>query len=168
MLNNYSTQIQKGSSSARADDTKGLKGVILDWITPPGEALRPPLSRNVKTDRGFFHDTTGRLLCPIGFDWDDPAYASHPHFQQKRGLNMSLYKILRTKEGLRTGTISVSGDQWPLFLYKDNAFDPENVWKGLFRSSLLVFVESLAFVIICAIINIPEYSIGIQTHFHLA
>ncbi|KAH6907219.1 hypothetical protein BKA70DRAFT_1104875 [Coprinopsis sp. MPI-PUGE-AT-0042] len=109
--------IQKGSSSARADDTKGLKGVILDWITPPGEALRPPLLRNVKTDRGFFHDTTGKLLCPIGLEWSDPA----------------------TKEGLRTGTITVAGDQWPLFLYKDNTFDRENVWKGLFRSNLLVF-----------------------------
>ncbi|KAH6904057.1 hypothetical protein BKA70DRAFT_1109709 [Coprinopsis sp. MPI-PUGE-AT-0042] len=108
--------IQKGSSTARADDTKGLKGVIIDWITPPGEALRPPLSRNVKTDRGFYHDVTGRLLCPIGLDWKDPS----------------------TKEGLRTGTLSVTGDQWPLFLYEGYTFNPTNVWVGLFRSILLV------------------------------
>ncbi|KAH6901543.1 hypothetical protein BKA70DRAFT_1229712 [Coprinopsis sp. MPI-PUGE-AT-0042] len=61
--------IQKGSAGARADDTKGLKGVILDWITPRGQSLQPPLMRNVKTDRGFYHPRTGELLCPIGLDW---------------------------------------------------------------------------------------------------
>ncbi|KAH6911947.1 hypothetical protein BKA70DRAFT_1370418 [Coprinopsis sp. MPI-PUGE-AT-0042] len=109
--------IQKGSSSARADDTKGLKGVILDWITPPGEALKPPLLRNVKTDQGFFHDVTGRLLCPIELDWQDP--------------------IIR--ESLRSGTLTVAGDQWPLFLYKKYVIDLDNIWKGLFMSDLLIF-----------------------------
>lgn len=64
-------QIQKGSAGARADDTKGLKGVIIDWITPRGQTLQPPLMRNVKTDRGFFHPSTGELLCPIDYDWND-------------------------------------------------------------------------------------------------
>ncbi|KAH6901450.1 hypothetical protein BKA70DRAFT_1374803 [Coprinopsis sp. MPI-PUGE-AT-0042] len=53
--------IQKGSAGARADNTKGLKGVVLDWITPYGQSLQPPLMRNVKTD--------SRLLCPIDLDW---------------------------------------------------------------------------------------------------
>ncbi|KAH6891717.1 hypothetical protein BKA70DRAFT_1376330 [Coprinopsis sp. MPI-PUGE-AT-0042] len=77
--------IQKGSAGARADDTKGLKGVILDWITPRGQCLQPPLMRNVKTDRGFYHPQTGELLY-----------------------------------------------------YK---YYPEDVWKGLFRSALLVSVR---------------------------
>lgn len=65
-------QIQKGVSSARSDDTKGLKGTILDWIVPRGQALIPPLARNIKTDRGFHHERTGALLCPAGLDWSDP------------------------------------------------------------------------------------------------
>jgi hypothetical protein len=64
-------QIQKGVSSARSDDTKSLKGVVIDWITPKGQPLSPPLARNIKTDRGFNHDVTGFLLCPIGLDWAD-------------------------------------------------------------------------------------------------
>jgi hypothetical protein len=64
-------QIQKGVSSARSDDTKSLKGAILDWITPRGQSLNPPLARNVKTDRGFHHEATGALLCPAGVDWSD-------------------------------------------------------------------------------------------------
>ncbi|KAH6886036.1 hypothetical protein BKA70DRAFT_1123469 [Coprinopsis sp. MPI-PUGE-AT-0042] len=108
--------IQKGSAGARADDTKGLKGVILDWITPRGQCLQPPLMRNVKTDRGFYHPQTGELLCPINLDWNNP----------------------QTREGLRAGTIIVAGDDWPLFLYKDYKYYPQDVWKGLFRSALLV------------------------------
>jgi hypothetical protein len=36
--------IRKGMSGARGDDTKSLKGAILEWITPKGQALSPPLS----------------------------------------------------------------------------------------------------------------------------
>ena len=67
-------QVQKGVSSARSDDTKSLKSVIIDWISPPGQPLIPPLARNVKADRGFNHECTGFLLCPAGLDWADPEY----------------------------------------------------------------------------------------------
>lgn len=62
-------QIQKGASGARSDDTKSLKGAVLEWITPRGQPLNPPLTRNVKSDRGFHHERTGALLCPTGLDW---------------------------------------------------------------------------------------------------
>jgi hypothetical protein len=62
-------QIQKGVSGARSDDTKSLKGAVLDWITPRGQPLNPPLMRNAKADRGFHHERTGALLCPAGLDW---------------------------------------------------------------------------------------------------
>ncbi|KAH6894784.1 hypothetical protein BKA70DRAFT_1117381 [Coprinopsis sp. MPI-PUGE-AT-0042] len=108
--------VQKGSAGARADDTKGLKGVILDWITPRGQNLQPPLMRNVKTDWGFYHPRTGELLCPTDYDWNDAEI----------------------RNALRNGTLVVAGDQWPVFLYKDYLHNPENIWDGLFRSSLLV------------------------------
>ena len=69
-----SLQIQKGSSSARADDTKSLKGAVLDWITPRGQPLNPPLTRNVKIDRGFHHERTGALLCPASLNWSNSEY----------------------------------------------------------------------------------------------
>jgi len=65
-------QLQRGASSARSDDTKALKGSILEWIVPLGRTLNPPLARNVKMDRGFHHERTGALLCPTGMDWSDP------------------------------------------------------------------------------------------------
>ena len=66
-----STQIKKGASSARSDDTKSLKSTIIDWITPRDQALTPALSRNVKVDRGFHHERTGALLCPADMDWSN-------------------------------------------------------------------------------------------------
>ena len=65
-------QIQKGVNGSWADDTKGMKGVIIDWITPPDRDLVPRLSRKHKFDRGFQHETTGVLLCPASVDWNNP------------------------------------------------------------------------------------------------
>jgi hypothetical protein len=65
-------QIQKGVNGARSDDTKTMKSAIVDWITPPGQNLDPPISRKVKTTRGFHHERTGALLCPAGLDWTVP------------------------------------------------------------------------------------------------
>jgi len=108
--------IQKGSSNARSDDTKSLKGAILDWITPRGQPLNPSLARNVKIDRGFHHDRTGALLCPADMDWTSTEI----------------------KNKLRSGETAVSGDHWPIFLYQGYTYDPEDPWNGLLRSSLIV------------------------------
>ena len=68
-----SLQIQKGASGARADDTKGMKAAIIDWITPKGQSLTPHIPRNVKSGCGFHHDRTGALLCPAGLNWNNSA-----------------------------------------------------------------------------------------------
>ncbi|KAG2100217.1 uncharacterized protein F5147DRAFT_813447 [Suillus discolor] len=112
--------LTKGASGARGDDTKSLKGSVLDWITPKGQNLVPPLARNVKVDRGFHHERTGALLCPAGLDWSNSE----------------------TKAKLQSGEIIVTGDQWPLFLYADYHYNPEDPWNGLFRSALLVYSQA--------------------------
>ncbi|KZP06421.1 hypothetical protein FIBSPDRAFT_966463 [Athelia psychrophila] len=108
--------LRKGGASARGDDTKGLKGAILDWIAPKGDVLRPSISRNSKVNRGFHHETTGALLCPTFMDWSDP----------------------KTKSGLQTGEIAATGDSWPMFLYADSLYDENDPWKGLLCSQLLI------------------------------
>ncbi|KAG1893986.1 uncharacterized protein F5891DRAFT_962141, partial [Suillus fuscotomentosus] len=99
----------------RGDDTKSLKPAILDWISPKGAAIQPPLHRNSKIDRGFNHELTGSLLCPAGLNWHDAE----------------------TRENLRSGEILVCGDQWPVFLYAHHTYDAEDPWCGLLRSRLL-------------------------------
>ena len=133
---NFLTQLQKGVSSARSDDTKGLKGAILDWIVPHGQSLHPPIARNVKIDRGFNHDRTGALLCPADMDWSNPELVSYSFWSP-----MFLIRGDRMKSKLRNGEIVIAGDQWPIFLYAGYKFDPEEPWKGLLRSALLVTVR---------------------------
>lgn len=67
---------------------------------------------------------------------------------------------------LRSGNYSVTGDQWPILLYKDEIYDPEDPWRGLFRNRLLVLV-STPHVVVFAMngTNIFLFQ-GIQTHFH--
>ncbi|KAH7916871.1 hypothetical protein BV22DRAFT_1108643 [Leucogyrophana mollusca] len=108
--------IQKGANSARADDTKGMKSAIIDWITPRGQSLTPHIHRNVKSGRGFNHERTGALLCPAGLDWANTEI----------------------KAKLVGGQIQVAGDQWPLLLYANYTYDAEDPWNGLLRSGLLV------------------------------
>lgn len=74
----HGIQLQKGIACARSDDTRGLKGSILDWIVPQGEVLSPPLFRNVKHDRGFHHERTGFLLCPAEYDWSQEKFVCLP------------------------------------------------------------------------------------------
>ena len=69
------SKIQRGSSGARSDDTKSLKGTIVNWITPKGKVLIPHLDQNVKHDRGFHHNHTSFLLCPMGEDWNNQESA---------------------------------------------------------------------------------------------
>ena len=69
-------QLQKGISGARSDDTKGLKGAILDWIVSHGQSLHPVITHNVKVDRSFNYEWMGALLCPADMDWTNPEFVS--------------------------------------------------------------------------------------------
>ncbi|KAJ2920915.1 hypothetical protein H1R20_g16177, partial [Candolleomyces eurysporus] len=107
--------LDHGVGRARADDIRSTKGAILGWITPPGSVLIPPLSKNRKSDRGFFHYRTGELLCPPMLDW----------------ANSSIW------ERHKTGELTVSGDNWPSFIY-ERPYNRESPWDGLWRGNLLV------------------------------
>ncbi|KAJ3518195.1 hypothetical protein NMY22_g13809 [Coprinellus aureogranulatus] len=128
--------IQKGAASARSDDTKSLKGAVIDWIQQPGKQ-EVPLSRSMKPKRGFEHERTGFLLCPPDIDWNDPEYAVHHNARMPCSdvpvTNGSVKRQLRSKE------LAITGSHWPIFVYKDERYDPESPWKGLFRNEILAF-----------------------------
>lgn len=50
-----------GASGARSDDTKILKSAVLDWITPRGLPLNPPLKRILRRTADFITSEPG--LC---------------------------------------------------------------------------------------------------------
>ncbi|KAJ3525548.1 hypothetical protein NMY22_g10525 [Coprinellus aureogranulatus] len=108
--------LTKGANGARSDDVKSLKSAVIDWITPAGGVLTPNIPRNNKDARGFFHDVTGRYLCPTDYDWDEA----------------------KVRQDLRAGRLIATGLQWPNFLYAGLKCNQEDMWEGLFRSRILI------------------------------
>lgn len=49
--------------------------------------------------------------------------------------------LFRTKQKLRSGEFTVSGDQWPMMLYASYKYDEQDPWKGLLQSVILVKVR---------------------------
>ena len=37
--------------------------------------------------------------------------------------------------------MQIPGDQWLIFIYARCEYDPEDVWKGTFRSAILIAVS---------------------------
>jgi hypothetical protein len=42
---------------------------------------------------------------------------------------------------LERGEIIVNGNDWPMFVYAGEEFDPNDPWKGLFQGHILVMVS---------------------------
>jgi hypothetical protein len=136
-------KIQRGVLSVRSDDMKSMKGPMLDWIIPHGQSLHLPLTCNIKTDQGFHHDLTGALLCPAGMDWANPECA----YAFPISVPADADSTCRIKVQLQSGEIIVSGDQWPVFIYTGCKFNPEDPWKGMFRSAILVSISEFPLII---------------------
>ncbi|KJA27917.1 hypothetical protein HYPSUDRAFT_197489 [Hypholoma sublateritium FD-334 SS-4] len=87
-------------------------------------APNPPLNTKCRSDRGMQNDITGRLLCPIEYDWDDES----------------------VRNEIRAGTINISEDYFLRCFYPYGIGDPDNVEKGFLRSGLLVKTYSSIFI----------------------
>ncbi|KAI9449216.1 hypothetical protein HD554DRAFT_2175775 [Boletus coccyginus] len=119
-------ELRKGADGARGDDAAGLKKEVVDWLRNLYGPIDPSISPALKSDRGLEHDVTGGLLCPAEYDWDDPEVRKNVRERHPEFL--------------------VTEDSWPKFLYDTgHAYDPDNIEKGLFRSTLLLKTFKLIF-----------------------
>jgi hypothetical protein len=60
-------------------------------------------------------------------------------------LYRSVLMQRRIKEKLKSGELIVAGDEWPIFLYQGEQYNPEDPWNGLFRNPVLVSVSADSF-----------------------
>jgi len=67
-------QLKKGADGARGDDANTLKTAVATWLNEQQPHPVPLLAINEKQERGFNHDLTGKLLCPVDYDWLDTLY----------------------------------------------------------------------------------------------
>jgi hypothetical protein len=84
----------------------------------------PQLEPNAKKDqRGFRHYSTARLLCPRHlrdkFDEDKDKFCT----SVQNGMQLITHK------------------SWPLFLYPEDGYDPDEIDKNLLRGPFLLAVS---------------------------
>ncbi|KAG2737853.1 hypothetical protein P692DRAFT_201732442, partial [Suillus brevipes Sb2] len=111
-------KLNRSADAARGDDTTSLKFAVVSWLMQTSPTPNPVIPHRDKSCRGFHHDTTGKLLCPVDYDWGDPAIREairnyHPDYR-------------------------VTSYSWPSYLYRDGRYDPKNPTNGLFKGELLV------------------------------
>ncbi|KAG5640338.1 hypothetical protein DXG03_009179 [Asterophora parasitica] len=108
------SQVSLGMKRTRSDDTNSLNSRISSYILLDVTApLTPPI--NSKAQRGFGHQETARLLCPIAYPATEETYD----------------KILQ-------GLLPVTANMFPRFLYPDgHIYKPEDMDDSLLRGHLL-------------------------------
>ena len=79
-------------------------------------------------------------LPPTGLDWANSEYVSGIFQLASEPDMLKMNNSIKAK--LVGGQIQVSGDQWPVFVYANYAYDAEDPWNGLLRSGLLVSVST--------------------------
>ena len=66
-------QLLDSVNNTWSNDVSRVKSAIADLLNrrTNGPAI-PPLDPDTRDGRGLQNDFTGRLLCPIKYDWEDP------------------------------------------------------------------------------------------------
>jgi hypothetical protein len=110
------------ASKGRSDDCGSLRETGLKYI--PRMPGIPQLEPNAKKDqRGFRHYSTARLLCPRHlrdkFDEDKDKFCT----------------------SVQNGTQLITHKSWPLFLYPEDGYDPDEIDKNLLRGPFLLAVS---------------------------
>ena len=54
------------------DDATRLKRATATWLMERNPRPDPQILPSEKLGRGLNNDATGRLICPVDYDWDDP------------------------------------------------------------------------------------------------
>ncbi|KAI6003926.1 hypothetical protein EDD15DRAFT_2360192 [Pisolithus albus] len=142
-------ELQKGADGARGDDGAMLKAAVAQWLNESQPPPDPPFSSWEKYGRGFNHDITGKLLCPVDYDWS----------------NADIRSAIREFQP----DFRVTAHSWPSFLYTDGDYDPTRPAKGLFKGKYLVMAFRCIFTSPSSALNelnsgnIPRASQPIRT-----
>lgn len=109
-------------TKGRSDDCGSLRENGIKYI-PDIAGIAPLQPRTKKDQRGFTHHSTARLLCPRSlrddFDKDRDGFC----------------------RDVENGTIIISHDDWPSFLYPEDDYNPDSIDENLLRGPFLLSVS---------------------------
>jgi len=89
----------------------------------------------VKNDRGFYHPITAALLCPV-------KYPKTSRFVLSFFYSCVVLKFhLRTIEAIRAGTLAVTAQLLPSFLFPDgHVYDSNDISHNVLRGHIMIRV----------------------------
>lgn len=74
-----------------------------------------------------------------------------------------------TQYKLKNHLLIPGGENWPIVLYRDEAYNPEEPWDGLLQGKLLVMVHPSSPLFFYMIYDLTQFDFtDLQVHFHLA
>lgn len=117
----------------------------MSWIGALFEhASHVALTPTLKTDRGFEHEFTGRLLCPVDYNWGDVTQVIFLLNVRDGKAECPHHPSSRVQQNIREGhpDFMVTADLWPSFLYPNSKGDINNIEENLFKSAILLKVSS--------------------------
>jgi len=133
------SQLQSGANDARSDDTCRLKVSVAEWLNGRNSAeMQARLSAKKKSERGICNDVTGRLICPIDFDWDDLEYVTCGAFR-RYGL-IVLFSVRAKLRNAAPG-YDFSSSFFLRCLYEEEGGDPTCPEEGFLKGPLLLRVS---------------------------
>jgi hypothetical protein len=118
------SELERASSRGCSDDCGSLRENGLKYI-PRIEGI-PDLDAHVKKERrGFLHHATARLLCPRHL---------RDYFDDDRE---------RFCRQILEGLLVITHDDWPSFLFPNDAYNPDNIDEYMLRSPFMLAVHLL-------------------------
>ena len=153
---------KKESQSACQQDTNKLKGCLWEFFAHDNVEV-PAVPRD-KTGWGFNHIGMAQALCPCAYIWDFDNDDGYVFFHINCFLTLSSSFL----EKITSGEIEITANQFPNFLYDEEATDLPldgdwDVEGGLLRSPLCLWVHISVFLIKSMLIFICT---GLQMRFH--
>lgn len=106
------------------------------------------LSPKVKEGRGINNDVTGRLLCPIDYDWDDPEYVPLYSLYLRRDGIIDLFSVRANLRNAAPG-YNFTSSLFLRCLYEDEDGDPNSPEAGFLKGPLLLRVSLLPLRPLC-------------------
>lgn len=89
----------------------------------------------VKSDRGFYHPVTAALLCPVKYPKTDEFVLSFFYFGVVLKFN------IRTIQAIRAGTLAVTAQLLPSFLFPDgHVYDSNDISHNVLRGHIMIRV----------------------------
>ncbi|KAF8130925.1 hypothetical protein K438DRAFT_2032079, partial [Mycena galopus ATCC 62051] len=136
---------RKQSSTARQNDTSGLKHKLSYVLHDPSQPLLPKIpDSSSKSDRGINHPMLRDAIIPwpLRIQINEKEVADDEAAQPvaTAAATAALKALMRGKTIDKKPALTAKQDSYPSCFYAEGAFDPDDPEKGLFRSQFILRV----------------------------